>query len=216
VQSRGLNNAYIPPYAIIKMQRIPHVISAGVILVLAWYYFFSLGRPFGINYLNAIAAFSAVFIIGLSFLMGPISRFVPALQQDLQFRKTFGLWGYAMACVHLALVPAVLLQSSREMTLADGASMAFAAVAFMIFTLMAVTSTGKWIATLGYENWQSLQRTGYVAMAAMILHVALLEGGVFFSRTTGIAAMTFILAVFLLRALVLVMGAKKTQKPKLQ
>jgi len=198
------------------MQRVPHIISAFVVLMLSWYYFFSLGRPFSINYLNAIAAFSAVFIIGLSFLMGPIARFVPTLQQDLQFRKTFGLWGYAMACVHLALVPAVLLQGSREITLTDAASLAFAAVAFMIFTLMAITSTGKWIATLGYDNWKSLQKTGYVAMAAMIFHVALLEGGVFFSRTTGIAAMAFILFVFLLRALVFVMSVEKTQKPKLQ
>ena len=197
------------------MQRIPHIISAAVILVLSWYYFFSLGRPFGINYLNAIAAFSAVFIIGLSFLMGPIARFVPALQQDLQFRKAFGLWGYAMACVHLALVPPVLLQGSREITLTDAASLAFAAVAFMIFTLMAITSTGKWIATLGYDNWKTLQRTGYIAMAAMILHVALLEKGVFLTRTTGVVAITFILFVFLMRAIVFVLGITKTQKPKL-
>ncbi|MBI4019449.1 MAG: ferric reductase-like transmembrane domain-containing protein [Candidatus Aenigmarchaeota archaeon] len=198
------------------MQRVPHIISAFVVLMLSWYYFFSLGRPFGINYLNAIAAFSAVFIIGMSFLLGPIARFVPALREDLQYRKTFGLWGYVLASVHLALVPMVLLQNSREMTLADGASMAFAAVAFMIFTLMAITSTGKWIATLGYENWKSLQRTGYIAMAAMIFHVALLEGGVFFSRTTGIAAMAFILFVFLLRAIVLILGIRKVQKPNLQ
>ncbi|MBI5553794.1 MAG: hypothetical protein HY917_03565 [Candidatus Diapherotrites archaeon] len=179
----------------------PRIIVGLVVALFAFYYFVWMGRPLGLNYLNAVLAFSSVFVIGYSFLLGPLARFIPFFTHFLSDRKAFGLMGFSLAATHIFLSGLVLLSHARTITLADAVSIAVAALAFMIFTLMAVTSTQAREEKLGYANWKSLQRTGYLAFAMVLLHVALLEQGIFFSRLTGQLAIGFILLVLLLRAI---------------
>jgi DMSO/TMAO reductase YedYZ heme-binding membrane subunit len=131
------------------------------------------------------------------------------------FRKTFGLAGYSLAALHLGLAFFNLLPEERAITFADAGSLAFAAMAFIIFTFMAITSTSSWLIKLGYENWKSLQRTGYIALLFVLFHIALLENGVILTRLIGQLVITFALVVMLLRGIVFVMGIKRKQKTKL-
>src|SRR3989344_2183662 len=179
-----------------------YIISALVLGIFSWYYLVVRAQPASLNFINAIVAFSAVIIIGFSFVLGPLSNFIKFFAKYESYRKTFGLIGYALAGLHIVLVVPLLLQEAGEGTVAMIVSVAVAAVAFMIFTLMALTSTGKWMATLGYENWKSLQRTGYIAIVLVMFHVALLDSGAFiFKRITGQIAIGFILLILLLRGL---------------
>lgn len=182
------------------------VVSGVVVLLLALYYFVFLGRPVSLGLMNAVVAFSSTFIIGFSFLLGPLSRIAPFFRQFLYMRKPFGLIGFGLAALHTLLVVPVQLSNTREILLGDVASIAFAAIAFLIFFLMSLTSTQSWMEKLGYENWKSLQRTGYLAFAFLLFHIVLLEKGVFLSRLTGQIAIAFILLALLLRAVLLVTG----------
>ncbi|MDO8427868.1 MAG: ferric reductase-like transmembrane domain-containing protein [Candidatus Diapherotrites archaeon] len=191
----------------------PHLISILVILILSWYYFIYSGRPLALNFVNAVTAFSSTFIIGLSFLWGPLARFIPIFKHTLSYRKPLGLWGFGLAALHVLLVVFVLLGNSREVTFADIVSIGVAAVAFVIFSLMALTSSNEWVVKLGYSNWKSLQRTGYLAFAFVLFHIVLLEKGIFLSRLTGQIAIGFILVIFLLRALVLLFKIPLPEQP---
>ena len=130
----------------------------------------------------------------------------------LSLRKPFGLIGFGLAALHALLVVPGQLGNMREIGLGDVASLVFAGMAFMVFTLMSLTSTQNWMEKLGYENWKNLQRTGYLAFAFVLFHIVLLEHGVFLSRTTGQFAIAFILLCFFLRALLLFLAKPNTEK----
>ena len=188
-----------------------HLLALLIIAAFSWYYFIVRAFPPSINFANAIAALSATILIGISFLLGPLSRFLPALfNKILCLRKNIGLWGYGLALLHIVLVAYALLGSKDPITFSDAISLAVAAVAFMIFTLMAITSTASWIAKLGYANWKQLQRTGYLAFALVLVHVAVIENGVFLGRLPAQIALAVILIALLLRALLYLAGHPST------
>ncbi|PIN85343.1 MAG: hypothetical protein COV47_02625 [Candidatus Diapherotrites archaeon CG11_big_fil_rev_8_21_14_0_20_37_9] len=192
--------------------KIAYVISAIVLLLLSWYYFIHSGRPVSPNFINAVVAFGATIIIAIAFIIGPIVNFIPRLSSWDMYRKPFGLIGFGLAGLHTLIVFVVMLESTEEAGMSEIAAIGFAAVAFMIFTLMALTSTNKWVTTLGYENWKNLQRTGYIAFVFVLLHVLVLENGVFFGRLTGQIVLILGLAVLLLRALSQIMKMRGKQK----
>lgn len=187
-------------------------VCVAVVFLLSFYYFVLMGRPVSPNFINAIVAFSATFVIGFSFVLGSVCRLFPPLNPLLVLRKNFGLIGFGLAALHVVLVVPVQLAGTREITLGDAASLAFAAIAFMIFTLMALTSTVEWMEKLGYNNWKNLQRIGYIAFAFVLFHILLLERGIFLSRATGQIAIAFILIALLLRAILLVFFEKNKEK----
>ncbi len=193
-------------------QRFAWVISGLVVLFLSVYYFVVLARPISLNLVNAVVAFSSTFVIGFSFLLGPLARLTGFFRPLLSLRKPFGLIGFGLAALHALLVVPVQLGNMREIGLGDVASLVFAGMAFMVFTLMSLTSTQNWMEKLGYENWKNLQRTGYLAFAFVLFHIVLLEHGVFLSRTTGQFAIAFILLCFFLRALLLFLAKPNTEK----
>src|SRR3989338_1962759 len=183
-----------------------YLVSLLVVMINAYYYFIYREFPVNISFINSVFAFSAVYLIAMSLLMGSLGRFFPKqFSKYVHDRKTYGLFGYALAGIHVLLASYLLLSETREIFLADIMSLAVAAVAFVIFTIMAFTSTSSWIKSLGYENWKNLQRMGYIAIVLVVLHFLLLEKGVFISRLTGQVASLFVLAVLVLRALAIVL-----------
>jgi len=192
------------------MQRaIPYVISALVVGIFSWYYLIVRGHPLNFTWANAIVAFSAVIILGLAMVMGSLAKFARPLSKYAHFRKEFGLIGFALAAMHVALVIPILIYSDEPALWANAISAAVAGVAFMIFLLMALTSTDLWMKSLGYENWKNLQRTGYIALVLVMFHVLLLDKGAFLTRITGQIAIGFILIILLLRALAFATGMRQ-------
>lgn len=197
------------------MEKTPHIVSAVVVLIIAFYYFVFKGFPVQLNFVNAVFAFSALFLIGFSFILGPLARFSKKLFLPfLHYRKVFGLWGYGFAIAHISAATFVLLPQKEAITFGDAMSLAVAAAAITIFTLMALTSTQKWMEKLGYENWKNLQRIGYIAYAFVLFHMLLLENGVLLQRQIGQIAIAFVLAVFLLRGIAQVLGIPSPAKIK--
>lgn len=183
----------------------PLAVTVLVLLAFSWYYFINLGFPVNAVFINAVVAFTATVLISLSFFLGPLTVVLPFLKRFIHDRKALGLWGYGFAILHTILVVFVLLGESREVGLADVTSLGFAAVAFLVFTLMALTSTNEWLKKLGYDNWKNLQRTGYIALLFVFAHIILLEQGIFLTRLTGQIVLTIILIILFLRGLLLVL-----------
>jgi len=187
----------------------PHLVVLIVLAFFSWYYFIFRGFAISGGMIDSILAFSATIILTLSFCLGPLSRFLRFIRKDLVYRKTFGLWGYGLVVLHVILAHTLMIYEEGTVNIADVSSYSVAVIAFVVFTVMAITSTNKWLTMLGYDNWKTLQRTGYLALIFMILHVILLGQGVYLNRLTGQIAIGFVLIVILLRIITLILNVER-------
>ena len=188
-----------------------HLVPIIVFLLTLFYLVVIRARPLAPGTAANSFAIAATFVIGLCFVLGPLSRmksstFIPMLR----YRKPLGLWGFLFASIHVA---AVLVIAFDTITAPENIySMAGGIIAFIIFTLMAVTSTGKAIAKMGYPKWKKLQRTGYIAFFLVLLHFTVLDNGAFVSRQLGQLLFGFVLLVLLIRILMIIAGKKEAYK----
>jgi len=188
------------------------LVSLVVIGAYAWYYFIYRGFPVSASFINAVTAFSATIILTLSFALGPLTHWFTAIKRWRTYRKDFGLIGYALACAHIVISAWYVIDRDGPIAYSDAMSLVVAALSFGIFSIMAITSNSTWIRRLGYENWKALQRTGYMALVLLFLHIALLSQGAFLERITGQVALGFILLVLFVRAVVLLVQFTRPAK----
>ena len=89
----------------------PYVVSALVVAAFSWYYLIVRAQPLNFTWANAIVAFSALIVLGLAMCAGSLAKFVHPLSKYAHFRKEFGLIGFALAAVHIALVMPIMIYS---------------------------------------------------------------------------------------------------------
>ena len=186
------------------------VISVIVFLSIMAYFVLLRGRSFDLAFSNRALAIVSVFLLGFSFILGPLARFFPQLfVSKLEYRKPLGLWGYLFAIVHILLS---LLIVNPEVYAQSRLSLVFGMLAIIIFSFVAFSSQTKSINAFGFDRWQKIQRTGYLAYLFVILHFGLLEGGTFLTRQIGQVVLTFALLVLASRLVVVFMGPPKIKK----
>lgn len=168
---------------------------------------------------NKIAALAGLFIIALTFLIGPLSRLFPKYCLGWRcHRKTLGLTGFGLAAAHGIYSFAQYYKWDLGLMLVNNEKWVgglAALLAFVIFLLMALTSTRTAVQKLGYKNWKALQMAGYAALFLSIVHFFILEikaDGVFKVRPLGYVVMAMAVLALLARALIWVLdlpGPKK-------
>ena len=87
----------------------------------------------------------------------------------LQRRRSFGVFSFVYAVIHLALY---LRESGDFYTVYDEAlsiSLGFAWLAFLLFILLALTSNNTSMKLLG-KKWKLLQRLAYIIAVATFIH----------------------------------------------
>ncbi|MBI2545215.1 MAG: hypothetical protein HYW22_01275 [Candidatus Aenigmarchaeota archaeon] len=184
-----------------KTNLIAFLIACAVFFLIMFYFVNIRNQPFNLAFANRAIAIDAVFFIGMSYLLGPLAGLFPKIfVSKLEYRKSFGLSGYAAAISHilisLLIVPGSVFES-------NGLSLFFAMIAILIFTLVSSTSLVK-IESFGFEKWQKIQRLGYIAFILVILHFVLLENGQFIGRQLGQITLAFALLVLLARIVVMI------------
>ncbi|MEK7505883.1 MAG: ferric reductase-like transmembrane domain-containing protein [Patescibacteria group bacterium] len=168
---------------------------------------------------NKAVALASVIIIGMAFVIGPLTRFFPRTFEKLHpLRKSLGLWGFGLAALH-ALISIVLLGPKyySKFYLPDGglnlvgqSSLLFGAMAFMVFAIVAITSLPYMEEVLGRTRWRSVQRLGYSAYFLVLLHVFIMGFSGWFNPSAyqygfvsiSLLAALVIILVLLLRILV--------------
>ncbi|MFA4820416.1 MAG: ferric reductase-like transmembrane domain-containing protein [Candidatus Aenigmatarchaeota archaeon] len=188
-----------------------HIIPVLVFLLTLFYIVVIRARPMTPGVASNSFAIAATFVIGLCFLLGPLSRLKPHIfVPRLKYRKALGLWGFLFAAIHTA--GAIILEFNTIVSGENFYSIISGIIAFAIFTAMTVTSTGKAIHKMGYQKWKRLQRTGYIAFFLVLIHFTIIEKGAFVSRQLGQVLFAFVLLVLLIRILVILMGKKEAYK----
>jgi len=187
-----------------------HLVPVIIFLITLFYLVVIRVRPLTPGTMANSFAIAATFVIGMCFLLGPLSRMRRSFMPKLRYRKPLGLWGYLFACIHVAVVLATHFDT---ITVPENLySIISGIAAFAIFTLMAATSTGKAIAKMGYHKWKKLQRTGYIAFFLVLVHFTVIEQGAFISRTHGQLLFGFTLLVLLIRILMILAGKKEAYR----
>jgi sulfoxide reductase heme-binding subunit YedZ len=184
-----------------------------VLVFLLAYYATVRGQPVDLVRLNKSTAIGSVVLVALSFLLGPLARLGPWFVARLPYRKPLGLWGFAFAALHIALS----LSLPQYMTYFDlnAPAYVFGAVAFAMFAFIAGTGTDAGFRALGFERWQSIQRTGYLALLLAVVHFYLIEAREFASLSLAAAppgaaiALLFGLLALLARLITLLLPRKK-------
>jgi len=130
---------------------------------------------------------TALFLVCIALLIGPLARIAPKIFLPALFnRRHLGVIAFLFMSAHVAL----FLSDPSAAPLAEDFSIQrlsapfengalgeapfrlFGLAAFAIFGLMAVTSHDFWLARLGPPSWKRLHMGVYAAFALALLHVA--------------------------------------------
>ena len=170
---------------------------------------------------NKVFALSGTILIGLSFLLGPLTRFWPhTFEQKLYLRKPLGVFGFGIAALHSFISLALLSPAyygkffleSGKLNLIGETSLLFGALALFIFSVVSLTSIPAIAAHLTPEQWKSVQRLGYLAYAFVLVHVVVMGFRGWFESASylygfisiSLISALFIIAVLLFRLAVIV------------
>ena len=174
--------------------------------------FLLLSPGFGLRSVNRAFALSAVVVLGITFIIGPLSKFIKAVNRGKLYRRYLGLAGVAIFMVHIA-ISFVFYYSSDIFALLDFGNPRMLQVyagliALIIFFLMVITSAKQIIRVLGGKNWKLIQNTGYIAMILVMLHFMLANtsrGDFNIDRIYALAAFAFGIIIILARIFVLIL-----------
>ncbi|HZX33995.1 MAG TPA: ferric reductase-like transmembrane domain-containing protein [archaeon] len=160
------------------------------------------------------AAVAGTILIAITLLLGPLSRFFPGhFRHDLIYRKPLGIAGFFFAAVHVVVaffnsynadIYYIFSESNPNFLPA-----VYGTVAFLILIALALTSTASAIKNMGFRKWKMLQRTGYIALALIMLHFATLGGGYFLKTNTGKTLLALGIIAIAAKILVLLLDIPK-------
>jgi len=174
---------------------------------------------------NKAIALASVILIGISFVMGPLARFSQGIVRHLYLRKHLGLVGFALAAMH-ALMSMILLgpayygklyAASGKLTLAGEGSMLFGVLAIVIFSIVSITSMPPISKHMHQDQWQFVQRLGYLAYIFVLLHVYVMSNAGWSKPDAysygfipvSLLSVLVIIFVLLMRVLVMALPQKK-------
>ena len=174
---------------------------------------------------NKAAALESVFIIGLSFLLGPLARFSKKVAPKLYLRKYLGVFGFGLSALHgmisillfdAAYYPKFFAQTGK-LNLTGELSMLFGILSIFVFSIVAVTSLPSVEISMHPKQWKFVQRLGYIAFILVLLHVSVMGWGGWLDTSKwpggllpiSMLAALIIISVLLMRVLVIILPGKK-------
>ena len=177
---------------------------------------------------NKAIAVTAVVLIGISYLLGPLAHISPKkFVPKLYLRKYFGLCGFGLAALHsfislLIFSPSYypkFFNEANKLTLEGELSMAFGIIAFFIFLIESITSLPSVEQKMNEKDWKLVQRTGYLALVLIMMHVLLMGIGTWLKPETwhymlpmSLISFIIIAYVLLMRLIVIILPQGKIKK----
>ncbi|MBI2045417.1 ferric reductase-like transmembrane domain-containing protein [Candidatus Pacearchaeota archaeon] len=208
-------------------------LSIGAILffIILYYHYLRRGiiNPFlpnEISFLflaNKAFAISSIFLIGISFLIGPLAKFFDYFKNKIRYRKEIGVMGFLFALVH-AIISLFFLGDNfpKEWFIENQISVIFGVASLAILMLVTCVSNNFSIVKLGYKKWIFIQRLAYLALILAAVHFIILKfsGWKEWINTLNpvyppgtLIAIIFIIIVLLIRMIVLFIDKReKSQK----
>ena len=149
-------------------------------LFLLLFFFYGYGETSPVM-LNKMAGLLSLLLIGITFLIGPLSYFFPNLFNHFKtYRKYLGISGFVTAIIHAVISYFLDFQGNLTFMFLDPNNedlfgVYIGSLAIGIFLLMTITSTNRAIKLLGFRHWKILQTSGYFALFLVMFHFILME-----------------------------------------
>lgn len=129
----------------------------------------------------AISGYSAAALLAISLALSPLHKHLPTAQFFgilNRRKKEIGLSSFFYAAIHVLsyFVKDTIKKGSIEWIYMIHPVIIPGEIAFVILSLLALTSFNYWVKKLTWQRWKSLHRTVYVAEAAVFLHMGLQFG----------------------------------------
>lgn len=169
--------------------------------------------PLYIN--NKAIALSSTILIGISFLLGPLARFLPGVFGKIVYlRKNFGLIGFFLATLHVIMTlvlfnkanyPRYFLENGK-LTFNGETALLFGILAVMVFGIVSIASLPSVEERMEEKNWKTIQRLGYLAYIFVLLHVSVMGYKGWSNPESyqyGMASITLISALFIVFVLIM-------------
>ncbi|MBI2442782.1 MAG: hypothetical protein HYV40_02650 [Candidatus Levybacteria bacterium] len=142
------------------------------------FYVFLAGSPLSIRTFNSAIAYTGIFLMGLSLIIGSLGYFFPSIARFNKYRKEIGLVGFFVTIGHVYLsifhLNYIFPFPSSYLYGRSLVSFVLALVALEIFTIMALISNAFAMRILG-NWWRKLLRIGYIAFILALTHMVLRE-----------------------------------------
>ncbi len=185
-----------------------YIFSAICLAIIFWLalffyqYYFNVPGQMEVSIVSS-AAFAGAILIGISLLIGPLSRVFPSINY-IRYRREFGVLGLTFAIVHIISVIYyyALGFSSMFFSLNPYTNpVLFGIVAFVLYLPIYFTSTDWAITKLGAKGWKIIHRFVYVAWILTVLHFLLVNPSMI-TNATGylLLAITSLVFIFELAA----------------
>ena len=158
----------------------------------------------------------AIALLSLTLLIGPASRFFPALNILKAHRKIWGILSFFIALTHAVLIYIfyVNYDLAKLFNPASPKYLGLLAGLASLIILSAVTLTSNKFAlnSLSPKVWKIVQSTAYLALILAVLHFYLVEsvnGVLVIKRVVGQITFGFAATVVIIRLVVLFLPEKK-------
>ncbi|VVC00018.1 Sulfoxide reductase heme-binding subunit YedZ [uncultured archaeon] len=156
------------------------LILAGVALIGAYSALFPL--PSDVIMVRFLAL-SALFILSVSLMMGPLAVMNPKYASLIEPRRAVGLAGFIFAVLHILL--AISLELGWQLGVVFGYAPILVAVpATLVLLAMALSSSDFAVQKLG-ANWKRLHQLIYIAFILILAHFVLQSNGLFAKTSAG-------------------------------
>lgn len=129
---------------------------------------------------NKVLGVTAVVLIGLAYIIGPLAKVIPRYKQYLGHRKYFGIGGFLLSSAH-GIMSLLLMTPSNykifynletgRLNINGSLSMLFGTLALLHFGFLSVISIPAVMKGMHGKQWKSLQRGGLFALGMAFLHV---------------------------------------------
>lgn len=198
-----------------------HLIDWGVPIGLFLFYFlfYNYGK-ISPSEMVKTSGLMAISLLALTLLIGPLARFVGAVDSLKAHRKFWGISSFLFLLVHIGLVITFYFKFNLGLLIDTSnpkfGGLAAGVLATIILLLVTLTSNQKALKGLSPRTWKIIQTTSYLALILAAAHFYLMEqvnGVLVIKRLLGKITLWFAVAVIIMRLIVLLLpGTKKGAK----
>jgi DMSO/TMAO reductase YedYZ heme-binding membrane subunit len=159
----------------------------------------------------------AITLLGVTLIIGPLSKIFPALDFLKVHRKFWGILSVIIVFIHIALVT-IFFYKFNLYKFIDISNPKYPGIfsgilAVIILLLVTFTSNQKAVNSLSPGAWKAIQTTSYIALFLAIAHFYLMEqvnGTLVIKRLLGRIIFGFSIFVIIARILIIFLSSKKT------
>jgi len=159
-----------------------------------------------ISLINRSSAVTAVILLAITLLIGPLSHFYPKyFEKHKDYRKKLGLLTVVYGLIHIFITSYTWnIPKAIAYTSSNRSAIILGVLAAILLLAISLTSNKKVFENIKFPLWKAIQFTSYVVLALLIVHFALIKKSSFLFSPIGIFLLVLSTLAILARGLIVI------------